>query len=290
MAEVSISLPILICGRDVSGKPFLERTRTLAIHSRGARVMSRQGLAAGDALQLSFANEDRECGAKVTWVGGKKGEYQEIGIEVDEQADGFWAGIYSATQCLQSPNKTPAPDIPGASEKLSHVLHELVEAALEESVGKAIADQFEARLRALGEARLKELEASLESKLADQESRATRQGQSLMREYLASVADSEARLTSYFRTRLAEIDARAGETQKRLSEISDARLADFDSRLTAAAERVWQDLGRRFTNAGLTYEKHISEVRAAREAEFEARLREILEKSLNELVKRVKEQ
>jgi hypothetical protein len=54
--------------------------------------------------------------------------------------------------------------------------------------------------------------------------------------------------------------------------------AQFEARVAEAMERMWQELGRRFTAAGVTYEKHMNELAETRLAEFEARLTEAIKK------------
>jgi hypothetical protein len=57
---------------------------------------------------------------------------------------------------------------------------------------------------------------------------------------------------------------------------ADQQVTALEVRMTETMERMWQELGRRFTTAGVTYEKRMDEVVQSKAAEFEARLAERL--------------
>lgn len=56
----------------------------------------------------------------------------------------------------------------------------------------------------------------------------------------------------------------------------DQQVTALEARMTETMERMWQELGRRFTTAGVTFEKRMDEVAGGKSGEFEARLSERL--------------
>lgn len=71
-----------------------------------------------------------------------------------------------------------------------------------------------------------------------------------------------------------------GDLEKRPASHTEdaAQTAAFENRMAEAMERMWQELGRRFTAAGVTYEKRMNELAEERLAEFEARLAEAIKR------------
>lgn len=57
---------------------------------------------------------------------------------------------------------------------------------------------------------------------------------------------------------------------------ADEQVTALEARMTETMERMWQELGRRFTTAGITYEKRMDQVAEGKTAEFESRLGERL--------------
>lgn len=65
---------------------------------------------------------------------------------------------------------------------------------------------------------------------------------------------------------------------------ADEQVAALEARMTETMERMWQELGRRFTTAGITYEKRMDQVAEGKTAEFESRLGERLAAVLKKAV------
>ena len=57
---------------------------------------------------------------------------------------------------------------------------------------------------------------------------------------------------------------------------ADQQVIAMEARMTETMERMWQELGRRFTTAGVTFEKRMDEVAQSKAAEFETRVAERL--------------
>src|SRR5438552_13837624 len=90
-----ISMPVLLEGIDVAGTAYKETTRTIVIHRGGAKVSLTKEVVVGSRMHLTISNSQssRESGATVVWVGEKKKDQLEIGIDLD-QADNFWGVIF----------------------------------------------------------------------------------------------------------------------------------------------------------------------------------------------------
>jgi len=65
---------------------------------------------------------------------------------------------------------------------------------------------------------------------------------------------------------------------------ADQQVAALEARMTETMERMWQELGRRFTTAGVTFEKRMDEVAQGKGAEFEARMGERMAAALKKAV------
>jgi len=60
----------------------------------------------------------------------------------------------------------------------------------------------------------------------------------------------------------------------------DQQVNALEARMTETMERMWQELGRRFTTAGVTFEKRMDEVAESKAAGFEALLAAALKKAV----------
>lgn len=84
-----MALPVVLRGADSNGDPFEEKTRTVVINRTGAKVLLKHPVGLGDHVRLAIEHLRRESGATVVWLGEKKGEWQEVGMDL-ETTDDFW--------------------------------------------------------------------------------------------------------------------------------------------------------------------------------------------------------
>ncbi len=89
--RIPLSIPILIKGTDSDGKAFEEKTKTLVVNRRGAKIESQIAMSQNASIELTLILQKNRCPATVVWVGekGPKG-LQEYGIEVENPSDEFW--------------------------------------------------------------------------------------------------------------------------------------------------------------------------------------------------------
>lgn len=81
---------VLIRGNDTQGKPFEEKTDTLAINAHGALVALKTRITSGSKLKMkhNMTEEDQEC--HVVFLGPVRDGKAEIGLEFSEPRPAFW--------------------------------------------------------------------------------------------------------------------------------------------------------------------------------------------------------
>ena len=84
--RLPLSIPIVLGGSDEKGKPFVEKTVTVVINRRGAKVITKQPLPMGAKLELTIPQLNRSSPATVVWLGAKKGKEQEVGLTLDRKS------------------------------------------------------------------------------------------------------------------------------------------------------------------------------------------------------------
>lgn len=88
--RVAISLPILIYGRNGSGEPFHEETKTLQVSPTGCSFSLDIPVALEQRLMVISQNKDREQLARVVYIKARKPQPTEIGVEFLEPRADFW--------------------------------------------------------------------------------------------------------------------------------------------------------------------------------------------------------
>jgi hypothetical protein len=88
--RVLMQVGVLIRGNDAQGKPFEEKTDTLAINAHGALVALKTRITSGSKLKMkhNMTEEDQEC--HVVFLGPVRDGKAEIGLEFSEPRPAFW--------------------------------------------------------------------------------------------------------------------------------------------------------------------------------------------------------
>ncbi len=73
-----VQIPVVLRGKDSSGRDFFDRTEVVSIDERGARVQARFLLDVGAEVSIELAGEKSLKRMRVVWRG---------------EADGFYAGM-----------------------------------------------------------------------------------------------------------------------------------------------------------------------------------------------------
>ncbi len=204
-ARIPLSVPIVIRGKDAAGKSFIEKTATLLVNRRGAKVETRHSLVLGARLVVAIPHRKRVCPAIVVWSGTLQNEHREIGIDLGQPGD-FWGvplpedtlafrlNLTITEQDSSLPTPPPAeasgPElaqpVPAApaprpfeahpemtmdnTDKLASALQELTHAAIERSLGEALPQfhrEAENSLREMQSALLEQTRERLDRVLQD---------------------------------------------------------------------------------------------------------------------------
>ena len=88
--RVLMQVGVLIRGKDAQGKPFEEKTDTLAINAHGALVALKNRITSGSKLKMkhNMTEEEQEC--HVVFLGPVRDGKAEIGLEFSEPRPAFW--------------------------------------------------------------------------------------------------------------------------------------------------------------------------------------------------------
>jgi len=88
--RVLMQVGVLIRGKDAQGKPFEEKTDTLAVNAHGALVALKNRITSGSTLKMkhNMTEEDQEC--HVVFLGPVRDGKAEIGLEFSEPRPAFW--------------------------------------------------------------------------------------------------------------------------------------------------------------------------------------------------------
>src|SRR5208282_1567980 len=85
-SRLSLSLPIVIHGKDAHQKAYRESTHTLIVNRHGAKFLTSQQLVVGADILVENPTLGSVAKAKVVWVSGKRNPngFQEAGVQLAE--------------------------------------------------------------------------------------------------------------------------------------------------------------------------------------------------------------
>jgi hypothetical protein len=83
-SRLSISLPIVIHGKDVQQKAFRETTQTLIVNRHGAKLVTTHQMAMGAEVLIENPSLGSVAKAKIVWVSGKRNAsgLHEVGVQL----------------------------------------------------------------------------------------------------------------------------------------------------------------------------------------------------------------
>lgn len=123
-ARIPVSIAITLQGTDSAGKSFTEKTHTVVINRKGAKVLTKRSFAMGDPLEVVVPHLNRQSAARVVWLGAKEKGWQEVGIDITESGD-FWGvqfpgdeAPFAASGPAMSPTVAPAPPVPETRSRI----------------------------------------------------------------------------------------------------------------------------------------------------------------------------
>jgi hypothetical protein len=93
--RVSLAIPIVMTGKDASGKPFRENTRTILVNKQGAKIATRNQMALASEVSIENLSLGRTAKATIVWVGDRKNPAEpiEIGAQL-RTAENIWGIIF----------------------------------------------------------------------------------------------------------------------------------------------------------------------------------------------------
>ncbi|MDE3169912.1 MAG: hypothetical protein KGL75_07210 [Acidobacteriota bacterium] len=88
--RLGLSVPVLVHGKNMSGEPFRELTRTLSLNANGALVLLSSLVQERQTLLIENKNTRQEQECRVVNIGGGENGKWKVGVEFTRQAIGFW--------------------------------------------------------------------------------------------------------------------------------------------------------------------------------------------------------
>lgn len=263
--RIPMSLAIVLQGTDSAGKSFKEKTRTLVINRRGAKVLTKQTFAVGDPLEVVFPHLNKKSPARVVWLGAKEEEWQEIGIDLN-QTGNFWgvqfpedaAPFPTPSPEMSPPLASPVPDpesrspVPHAStdtsEKLLGGVRELARGAVEEIVAEI----------------LQELNRQAQESLDRLQQDALQQAQTrLLGTVEAGIEELQTRVMEAMASQQEVWERTLQGLEQQAEERVLARSAAYETHLATHAEQVRQELARTLADlsAALAHDQWAAELK-----------------------------
>jgi len=95
--RIDLTLPVLLTGTDVTGRPLNQRVMTINISRRGAKLQGVHGmLKQGDTISLARLQKKEQF--RVAWVGAEgSAAAGQIGVAAVDANSSFWAGVLDLT-------------------------------------------------------------------------------------------------------------------------------------------------------------------------------------------------
>ena len=161
--RLSISVPIVIHGKDAQQKPFRESTRTLILNKHGAKIVTAQQLVIGAEILIEHPALGSVAKANVVWVSPKRDTsgLRQAGVQLKE-AQNIWGLEFPpddwtaeeeeeeapAVEAAPSPSPAPAEVAPAPTSPRASTQEDIAAQFLEElrEAAEAQCRQFSARL------------------------------------------------------------------------------------------------------------------------------------------------
>lgn len=87
--RLPLTIPVVMRGKDSSGNTVIEKTHTVVVNVRGAKVLTSHCFTLGTPLEVAVPHLKRRSDARVAWIGPYDAEFQAIGIDLGNCED-FW--------------------------------------------------------------------------------------------------------------------------------------------------------------------------------------------------------
>ena len=162
--RLSLSIPIVISGKDTDQNEFKEDTRTLVVNKHGAKVVTVHQLAMGTEILIENPALGTAAKATVAWVGPeyRPGELHQVGLQLFE-ARNVWGIEFRPDDWSRGVSDEDAP--PGATPPSgpAHAPSDIAGALVPESARESLAGQLRAVAEEIATRFLHELQGSAEA-------------------------------------------------------------------------------------------------------------------------------
>jgi archaellum component FlaC len=171
--RVSLSVPIVISGKDVDQNDFREETRTLVVNEHGAKIVTVHQLAMGAEILIENPALSTSAKATVAWVGPeyRPGELHQVGLQLYEPRNVWgiefrpddWSAGTSVGGALTGATPASGPE-PAARSIAGALVPETARESLAgqlRAVAEEIATRFLQELQGTAEAQAREFQERL---------------------------------------------------------------------------------------------------------------------------------
>jgi hypothetical protein len=159
--RLSLSIPIIISGKDTDQNEFKEETRTLVVNKHGAKIVTAHQLAMGMEILIENPALGTAAKATVAWVGPeyRPGELHQVGLQLFE-ARNIW-GIEFRPDDWSREEAQPTGATPPSGP--AHAPSDVAGALVPESARQSLADQLRAVAEEIATRFLQELQGTAEA-------------------------------------------------------------------------------------------------------------------------------
>ncbi|MGA8938135.1 MAG: PilZ domain-containing protein [Acidobacteriaceae bacterium] len=89
-SRLGLSVPVLVHGKDASGTPFREITRTLSLNANGALLALAASVQEGQTILVENKNTRLEQECRIVNVAPAEDGKSKVGVAFTRIATGFW--------------------------------------------------------------------------------------------------------------------------------------------------------------------------------------------------------
>jgi hypothetical protein len=162
--RVSLSVPIVISGKDADQNDFKEETRTLVVNEHGAKIVTVHQLAMGAEILIENPALSTSAKATVAWVGPeyRPGELHQVGLQLYEPRN-VWGIEFRPDDW--SAGVSAGGALPGAplSSGPGHAPRDIAGALVPESARESLAGQLRTVAEEIATRFLQELQGTAEA-------------------------------------------------------------------------------------------------------------------------------
>ncbi|HEY7678985.1 MAG TPA: hypothetical protein VIC04_00605 [Terriglobia bacterium] len=271
--RLTLTIPVVILGKDSNGKSIIEKTHTVVVNQRGAKVVTSHSFALGASVDVAVPHLKRLSGARVVWLGSHDSDVPAIGLDLGQCSD-FWgvelmdtapnayaeggqnqnavSAAHANALGTERKNGNGSAQLPvglsalipvlqtDRSDKLSSAIEELVQTAIERCLGELLP-----RVNAEAEQELRKLSTSAIEQAQTRVDRMVEEAIGKLETQVAAVLGGQ---RTIWEQTLQEV---ARKSQERL----ETSLSEYQSSLAAKAENVRHELARKLADLGSTLDK-----------------------------------